>query len=253
MKMIGYIRVSTDDQAKEGKSLSIQGLQINHYCELHGHSLDFVFIDFGVSASIELQKRPAGQAMMAAIKDKDIDGIVFQRFDRMFRIAADGLITGGRLIKCGIAVQSINEGVNINTTAGWLVFTMMLGTAEYERNKIIDRAREVTAGLKKQNKVWGHVPYGCIEYSGKVYRCQATWPMREWIQEMRDKQKFTFNAITKILFKNKIEAPKGGYEWHASTIMGLCNSFHAHKVIPMLDSYNETVVSNNLQHFYTIK
>ena len=243
MNVVGYIRVSTDEQAKEGKSLAIQGAQINQYCQLHSHNLDFIYIDFGISASIELDKRPAGGAMMHYIQSGAVDGVVFQRFDRMFRIAADGLITGGRLIKCGVAVQSINEGVDINTSPGWLVFTMMLGTAEYERNKIIERAREVTAGLQQQNKVWGHVPYGCIEKNGNIYRHPKTWRLREWIFAMREFEKLSFNAITKKLFKSRIEAPKGGIEWHASTVMGLCNSYHAHKNIPMFDINNETDVS----------
>ena len=62
---IGYIRVSTIEQASGGVSLAAQEKRIRDYCVYKGLELDELLVDAGVSASIPLFDRPAGEQLPA--------------------------------------------------------------------------------------------------------------------------------------------------------------------------------------------
>jgi len=50
MKVIGYVRVSTEEQAQSGLGLESQRAKIEAYCELYGHELIEIITDAGFSA-----------------------------------------------------------------------------------------------------------------------------------------------------------------------------------------------------------
>lgn len=82
MKIIGYTRVSTDNQT-EGYGLQVQEDRIKAYAKDQGHSLEGVFREEGVSGS--LGKRPALGKLFEYIKVHKIDAVVFLRLDRLSR------------------------------------------------------------------------------------------------------------------------------------------------------------------------
>jgi DNA invertase Pin-like site-specific DNA recombinase len=61
MESIGYRRVSTDEQAKEGVSLDAQEVRLRSYCAAAGVTLVEVIRDEGVSATKALSSRPGGR------------------------------------------------------------------------------------------------------------------------------------------------------------------------------------------------
>lgn len=91
MNLIGYVRVSTEEQARTGLSLGQQTARLTAYCELHGHQLVTGFCDEGVSASVPLAKRAGGKLMLAYLKANPEAGVLVLRLDRLFRDALDGL------------------------------------------------------------------------------------------------------------------------------------------------------------------
>ena len=60
MEALGYIRVSTEEQAREGVSLAAQEARLRAYCTAAGLTLVDIMRDEGVSASKPLNTRPAG-------------------------------------------------------------------------------------------------------------------------------------------------------------------------------------------------
>ncbi len=66
-KAIGYIRVSSDDQAREGLSLEAQERKIRAYCDLKGLELVTIFKDEGISGFKPLEKRPGGLSALASL------------------------------------------------------------------------------------------------------------------------------------------------------------------------------------------
>ena len=62
-KTYGYIRVSTNQQVETGMSLKEQERQIRSYSDLKNLKCDKIFTERGVSASVELPKRPCGSEL----------------------------------------------------------------------------------------------------------------------------------------------------------------------------------------------
>ena len=91
MPTVGYIRVSTDDQAKEGVSLDNQKSKIEAYCQLKDLNLSEIIEDAGISA--KNLKRPGVQRVLKLARKKQVDAVVIYKLDRIFRSTVDALET----------------------------------------------------------------------------------------------------------------------------------------------------------------
>jgi DNA invertase Pin-like site-specific DNA recombinase len=67
MRVFGYARVSTSEQAAEGVSLAAQQQQIQGYAMMKGWRVAEFFVERGVSGSLPLADRPEGNRMLAAV------------------------------------------------------------------------------------------------------------------------------------------------------------------------------------------
>ena len=83
MKAIGYIRVSTDEQAREGISLENQKAKITAYCELN--DLDLVEIIEDAGKSGKDLNREGIQSLLGKVKARTIDAVVVYKLDRLSR------------------------------------------------------------------------------------------------------------------------------------------------------------------------
>ena len=72
MKVYGYIRVSTNNQVENGLSLKDQERQIKYYAGSKDMSVDKVFTERGVSAGVELYKRPVGKKLIELVQEGDV-------------------------------------------------------------------------------------------------------------------------------------------------------------------------------------
>src|SRR4030043_766794 len=96
---IGYIRVSTEDQAREGVSLDNQKSKITAYCQLKDLNLIEVIEDAGISA--KNLKRPGVQKVINMARKKQINAVVVYKLDRVFRSTVEALETTKLFDKCG--------------------------------------------------------------------------------------------------------------------------------------------------------
>ena len=70
-----YIRVSTEEQSREGFSLKEQEERLKEFCQFKRYSIYKVYKDAGISAKND--KRPAYQEMMNDVRNKNINVIFF--------------------------------------------------------------------------------------------------------------------------------------------------------------------------------
>src|SRR5262245_9845331 len=87
MRVIGYIRVSTEEQATAGVSLSAQAEKVRAYCALYDLTLLEVVEDAGASA--KTLERPGLQRALSALRRGEADGVVVAKLDRLTRSVAD--------------------------------------------------------------------------------------------------------------------------------------------------------------------
>ena len=81
---IGYIRVSSEEQADSGLGLAAQRQRIEAYCQMKGLKLQEIFEDAAVSGGKALSTRPAGARLLGEIR-KSKPVLVVAKFDRLFR------------------------------------------------------------------------------------------------------------------------------------------------------------------------
>jgi Resolvase, N terminal domain len=81
---LGYVRVSTDEQAERGLGLEAQGQRIRAYCEMKGLNLTTVFEDPGLSGGKQLGSRSTGGRLLAEAR-RTHPVVVVARLDRLFR------------------------------------------------------------------------------------------------------------------------------------------------------------------------
>ena len=165
-KAIGYIRVSSEDQAKEGVSLEHQKSKIKQYCKLKEYELIKIVEDAGLSA--KNLNRPGVKRVLAMVKKKSLDAVVVYKLDRMFRSTVDALETTKRFDKQGIAFHSIEETLDTQSAMGRFFFTLIAALAEMERGIIGERTQAALQFKKKNGEVWGPVPYGYIRRKNKI-------------------------------------------------------------------------------------
>lgn len=159
IKAIGYIRVSTEDQAKEGISLEVQRKKIGAYCQLNEMFLVGFMADEGISAK-SIDGRPGLKQLLEMVERKEIDAIVIYKLDRMFRNTVDALQTAQALDQRGIALHSITERLDTKSAIGKFFFSLMASLAEMERNLISERTKDALRHKKENGERVGTIAYG---------------------------------------------------------------------------------------------
>jgi DNA invertase Pin-like site-specific DNA recombinase len=158
MKAIGYIRVSTEDQAREGVSLDNQESKVRAYADLHGLELVDVIRDEGVSGkSLE---RPGFERLQGILDAGKAQAVIAYKLDRLSRKTIDILTVLENWDKQGIAFHCIQDRIDTTSAAGKFLVTILSALAQMERDLISERTVDAMAH-KKRNREWcGRVPFG---------------------------------------------------------------------------------------------
>ncbi|HEY9073822.1 MAG TPA: recombinase family protein, partial [Desulfobaccales bacterium] len=158
-KAVGYARVSTQSQAKEGESLGTQRDGIALYCERNGLEMVQIFADEGISG--KKQDRPGLVALLNGAAQNAFDCVVVSRLTRFGRSARDLVNNLGVLDDHNIRFVSLKENLDTSTAAGRLLRHVLIGIAEFEHETIRDQMlsnRHVRA--KRGDILIGKPPYG---------------------------------------------------------------------------------------------
>lgn len=158
MKALGYVRVSSEEQAKEGVSLEAQKAKIKLYAELKDLDLIGIVEDAGISA--KNLKRPGVQRVLEMARNKEVDAVIILKLDRIFRNTVDALQTSAELDKWGVALHSIQENLDTKSAMGKFFFTLTAALAEMERNIVSERTEMALQHKKSKNERVGHIPFG---------------------------------------------------------------------------------------------
>jgi putative DNA-invertase from lambdoid prophage Rac len=157
-KVYGYGRVSTTEQ---GTSIAaVQPAQIEGYAAALGPRLSRLYTDEGVSGAVPLAERPAGAALLSVLQKGD--AVIATKLDRMFRSAHDAISTLEALKKRGVSLHLIDLGGDVTGNGiARLLFTILSGVAEMERERIGERIRDAKAAQRRAGRhLGGRRPFG---------------------------------------------------------------------------------------------
>ena len=123
MKVSIYIRVSTEDQAREGYSLEVQKEYLEAFAMREGYEIFKVYCDEGISGYET--RRPALQELLLDAKAKKFDLVLAHKIDRFSRKLKDLLDLVEKLEGYGVGFKSATEPFDTTTSAGKLMFQQL--------------------------------------------------------------------------------------------------------------------------------
>lgn len=159
MKIIGYLRVSTDQQVESGLGLDAQRASCEEYARKAGLDVEEFFKDEGLSGSLSLEKRQGMLDAINALKKSDI--LVVAKRDRLGR---DPLVLA--MIESAVSrkgakiISAAGEGTDNEDPSSILMRRMIDAFSEYERLIIGARTKAALKAKKDKGQRVGHIPFG---------------------------------------------------------------------------------------------
>ena len=158
MAIFGYGRVSTKEQTTENERQEVKAA---------GYAIDFWHADEGVSGKVAAAQRPQFAKMLGQIRDGET--LVVTKLDRLGRHAQDVGATIKTLAARRIEVIVLQLGkLDLTSTAGKLMLTMLAAMAEMERDLLVERTQSGLARAKAEGKTLGRPALTTEEQRAKM-------------------------------------------------------------------------------------
>ncbi len=160
-RLIGYARVSSEDQARNGTSLAGQRERIRAYAEANDCELVRVASDDGVSGFKAPDKRPAMARALASIKSGEADGIVAIALDRLSRNAIETMLLIERSEREGWRLIAMDLALDTGTSTGKMTAHVLAAVAQMYRDQISERTQDALDRVARDGRARSRlIPYG---------------------------------------------------------------------------------------------
>lgn len=144
MKAVGYVRVSTTEQAMHGYSLEAQRELIEQYAKNNGHNLVKIYADEGISASKALNKRKGILQLLADAEKGNFDLILFKDLTRWSRSPSQFYAVQDRLDKVSVSWIAVGQpNLETVTASGKLIVGIHISVAAHESAQTGERIKFV--------------------------------------------------------------------------------------------------------------
>ena len=215
-----YIRVSTEDQAREGFSLGEQKEKLLQLCKFKEYEVFKVYEDAGISAK-DMEHRPAFKEMLADMKDGKINYIVAYKLDRVTRSVRDLEELISQLEQYNTYLVCDRDDVNTSTANGRFFVRMLTVLSQLEIEIVSERTKFGLNGAIKSGHLPGTIPLGYKKDGNKKTVIDETTKdivIRIFNMYLEGK---SYQQISNILNDEKILAPK---QWKDTTIMRIIDN-----------------------------
>ena len=217
-----YIRVSTENQAREGFSLGEQEEKLRQLCKYKGFEIFKVYKDAGISAK-DMKNRPAFQTMLEDMKNGLINYIVAYKLDRVTRSVRDLEVLISTLEKYHCYLICDRDDVNISTANGRFFVRMLTVLSQLEIEIVSERTKFGLNGAIKAGHIPGKCPLGYYRDKDKTLKNDnSTKDVVVRIFEMYLEGK-SYQTIVNILNKEKVLYPEVKH-WIDSSINRIINN-----------------------------
>lgn len=199
---VGYVRVSTTEQADSGLGLDAQRAAIEAEAARRGWAVT-LYEDAGASGR-SLANRPGLASALEAVRSRRAQVLVVAKLDRLSRSLLDfaGLMAEAQ--KGRWALVALDLGVDTTTATGRLVANVMASVAEWERETIGQRTKDAMAVARERGVHCGRprsIPADVVEQI-------TSWRCAGW----------TLVRIADQLNVQQVPTARGGSRWHTSTV-----------------------------------
>lgn len=202
MRALGYVRVSTGGQERNGYSMKAQRAAIQVDVARRGWQLARIVEETGSGKS--MKQRPVLKALLAELDAGEGDALVVAKLDRLSRSCVDFGAILARAQKKGWTLVAPDLGVDTSTAGGELLANVMISVAQWERRAIGERTRDALAQARAKGTRLGRPP-------------SMDPKTRARIRGLR-KRGHSLRAIAERLNAEQVPTAQGGVRWHAETI-----------------------------------
>ena len=162
-----YIRVSTEDQAREGFSLPEQEKRLRAMCEYKNYEIYKVYKDAGISAKTG-NKRPAFEELKEDIVNKKCNTIVVLKLDRLTRSVYDWENIMKFLEENNAYLDCANDDINTTNANGRMVARLLTTVSQNEIERTSERTKIGLAGAIKVGNIPNKAPFGYKHVNKKL-------------------------------------------------------------------------------------
>lgn len=248
-----YIRVSTEDQAREGFSLGEQQEKLEQLCKYKEYKIYKVYKDAGISAK-DMEHRPAFQTMLEDMRAGRINYIVAYKLDRVTRSVRDleVLISDLETHHCYLVCD--RDDVNTSTANGRFFVRMLTVLSQLEIEIVSERTKFGLTGAIKSGHIPGRCPLGYKRDETKKVIINITTKdivLRIFNMYLEGK---SYNTIANILNAEKVLYPK---RWKDSAIEEIINNkiyvgdYERYKRVAKGQGIEPTIYSNVVEPIIT--
>ena len=217
-----YIRVSTEDQAREGFSLGEQQEKLEGLCKYKGYEIYKVYKDAGISAK-DMVHRPQFQAMLEDMKAGKINYIVAYKLDRVTRSVRDLETLISTLEKYNCYLICDRDDVNTSSANGRFFVRMLTVLSQLEIEIVSERTKFGLGGAIKAGHIPGTCPFGYYRDADKTLKIDnSTKDIVIRIYQMYLEGK-SYQQIANILNDEEVPSPVKS-KWCDSTIEKIINN-----------------------------
>jgi DNA invertase Pin-like site-specific DNA recombinase len=214
MKVIGYARVSTEEQAREGVSLEAQEAKLRAYAELYELDLVEVVVDAGYSAKTLV--RPGLQTVLTGLEAGRAGGLLVAKLDRLTRSVRDFSTLLETYFKSRFTLLSVADQVDTRSASGRLMLNLLTSMAEWERETIGERTAAALAHKKAQGAKLGAPSLEHPQTLARMLELKASG--------------MTYRAVCQALTSEGFPTLKGG-AWRPGTVKRILDRLEARRCL----------------------
>ena len=217
---IGYARVSTEEQAREGVSLDQQVARIRAYATAKGLDLSDVLVDDGVSG--KTLERPGLREIMRLCEQGEVAHVIVLKLDRLTRQTRHLLsLTEDLFLARKVELHSVSESLDTSSPHGRFVLTLFGGLAQMEREQIAERTRSAMAYKRQLKQPTSHPPLG-FRANGSKERMVAVPEELAVVRRILEswRRGGSYRRIAADLDSESVKTKRGG-RWYGSTVAAI--------------------------------
>ena len=211
-----YMRVSTEDQAREGFSLPEQKERLEAYCKFKGFVIKDFYTDAGISAKTG-NYRPEFERLKEDIKSKKINTIIALKQDRITRSIFDWEELMRFLEENDAYLDCVNDDINTTNANGKMVSRILMSVSQQEIERTSERTKVGLAGAIKQGHIPHQAPLGYKHENKKLVIDHLTKDVVIRIFELYHKG-MSYQKISTLFNKEQV---LGKTNWRDSSIVAI--------------------------------
>jgi DNA invertase Pin-like site-specific DNA recombinase len=212
-RVVGYLRVSTDEQERSGAGIEAQRTAIMREADRRGWKL--VSIEHDTASGKTTKRRPGLDAALELLDNGDADALMVAKLDRLSRSLLDFAALVEQSRRRGWSLVALDLGVDTSTPSGEMMANVLAVFAQFERRLIAQRTKDGLAAKRTAGTLRGPIGRRRVLSDEIVMRIQV--------------ERAAGVSTPKIaagLNADQVPTAQGGAQWWPSTVAAVLRSAH---------------------------